>query len=197
MPSVNGAQLAAMDSKQQEVRAALEAADKVADKWRHWPGTWTRTAAQESLLKNLEVLRGRYTQWTDEASAMGWRRWALQGYDASGSPYSVAFWLRIGDDFLSELIGKKRADGTVDAGLYNLIPEAGTAATIGHTVDQSVADVSEFANKAKSLVTDPWPLKWKLGLGALGALAAIGVVAVVFVEARPILSLLPDRERDR
>lgn len=198
MASATAAQVAAMNAKQEEVRAALEQADKAAEKWRRWPGTWTRTAAQEGLLKNLEVLRGRYKQWTDETSVMGWRRWALQGYDASGSSYPVSLWLRIGNDFLSELIGKgRRADGTEDVGLCQLIPEAGSAAVVGHTLDQSAADVAEFSRKAKSFVTDPWPLKWKLGLGAIGALATLGLVAVIVIEARPILNLLPTGERER
>jgi hypothetical protein len=168
-----------MNAKEATVRAALEKAEDEAFyiRLKAWPFL---TSAQEAALANVVAARKRYTQWADGQGEQGWKRWAVRGTEPDGFAYLITFWMQIGDDLLSELgVHLKAAN------------DGGTAAVVENTYVQTSKDVEDKVKKAVKVVTDPWPLTWKLAAGAAVGVAGLGLVVVLVKELRPLLGLLP------
>jgi hypothetical protein len=174
MPGATAAEVLSMDRKAAQVRAALEKAESEVSLWRLLPSV-LRTSAQDAALKNLDTARARFEQWAD--SKAGWRGWALRGTEPNGHPYPVSFWLRIGDDLLSELGVHVRA-----------VEQGSNVAVVKNTAEATAKEAGTLARKATSVVTDPWPLHWKLAAGAVATATTLGLAVWLLKEARPYLA---------
>jgi hypothetical protein len=169
MAAATAAEVAAMDKRDGEIRAALEKADKAVGAWALLP-SFMRTGAQDAALANLETARKRYLTW-----AGTWRQWALKGKEPDDTQYPVSFYLEAGALIAREVGGHVSA---YEAG--------GTAAVVAQTAEATAGTVADAGKAVVSAVVEPWSLRTKVAVGGAVVLTAGGALLWL---ARPLLAL--------
>ncbi|SEU36961.1 hypothetical protein [Stigmatella erecta] len=169
MAGATAAEVAAMDKRDAEIRAALAAADEAVGVWALLP-SFMRTGAQDAALANLETARQRYLTW-----AGTWRQWALKGEEPDGYPYTESFYLEAGALIAREVGGHVSA---YESGGMGHVVEQTAEATAGTVADAGKAVVGAVA--------EPWSLRTKLAVGGAVGLVGVGFVAWL---VRPYLAV--------
>lgn len=107
-------------------------------------------------------------------------RWALRGRRDDGSPYSVAQWVDLGNDFASMF-----------ATAFNEVHEASTLGDLVQTADATEEELAAAGRKilkgvsdAAGAVVGPWDWKIKAGLWAVGLTVGTGAAAVAWQALR-------------
>jgi hypothetical protein len=169
MAPANAAEVAAMDKRDAEIRAALEKADEAVGVWALLPA-FLRTSAQDAALANLETARKRYLTW-----ASTWREWALKGEEPDKTPYPVSFHLEAGALIAREVGGHVSAYET-----------GGMGHVVAQTAEATAGTVADAGKAVVGAVGEPWSLKTKVLVGGAVVLTAGGALLWL---ARPLLAL--------
>ena len=196
-----------MERKVLEVRQALEAAERASAQalngkniagtvlgalapgaalaWWALPAVLTSDGSQ-AVAGSIRRARELFTRWADAEGVNGMRRWALRGSEPDGKggfrPYTVAYWLVIGDSLLSEL-GTAKREAAVST----------TSAAATQTLAKTATEVKTAAEKAKQAAEDagkklagPWPLSWKLAAGGVAVVAVGSTLAWLLSEVNSL-----------
>ena len=169
------AEVAKMDAQQAAVAELLEQAEDEASSFL----SNLLNPASEQIEGAVLKARERFRAWTDEKSATGKRRWALEGVNDRGRRYTVDDWQSLGQDIASELaqaVGLFWENGTANA---VTAPQTQTVVQVVEKAEEVAAAVEKAAEElaaAAGKLAEPWPLKVKLGVGLGVGVVTIGVV---------------------